>query len=57
MWPYIQINNVQDDEYVDNDARSQFLHFLKSKDDNLILLTNSTIYTILTIAKVSPVIL
>eukprot|EP00347_Sterkiella_histriomuscorum_P015039 403358539 len=48
------ITNNSETDYTENLGRSQFLNFLKSKDDNLILLTNSTIYTILTISKVSP---
>lgn len=41
--------------YSDNECRNQILHFLRSKDDNLILLTSGILYTILTISKVSPV--
>ncbi|CDW77693.1 UNKNOWN [Stylonychia lemnae] len=46
------INDTKKDkDYDKNDGRIQFLHFLKSKDDNLILLTCCTLYSILTISK------
>lgn len=40
--------------YEVNECKGAFLYLLKSKDDTLILLTCSLIYSILTISKASP---
>jgi hypothetical protein len=52
-----RLHSKSTDNFLESKNKENFLQFLKSKDDNLLLLTTGVIYSMITFGKINPLIL